>query len=30
VSAGEAASAQPATVKVGPKRPGSENDLLLP
>ena len=30
VTAGEAASARPATVKVGPKRPGSENELLLP
>jgi hypothetical protein len=29
-SAGEAASAKPATVQVGPKRPGSENQLLLP
>jgi hypothetical protein len=30
VTAGEAASARPATIKVGPKRPGSENELLLP
>jgi hypothetical protein len=30
VSAGQATSARAATVKVGPKRPGSENDLLLP
>ena len=29
-SAGEGASAQPATVKVGPKRASSENELLLP
>jgi hypothetical protein len=29
-SAGTAHSARPATVEVGPKRPGSENDLLLP
>ena len=29
-TAGQAAGAQPATVKVGPKRPGSENELLLP
>jgi hypothetical protein len=30
VSAGNATSARPATLKVGPKRPGSENELLLP
>jgi hypothetical protein len=29
-SAGEAASARPETVKVGPKRQGSQNELLLP
>jgi len=29
-TAGEGASPQPATVEVGPKRPGSQNDLLLP
>jgi hypothetical protein len=29
-SAGEGASAQPDTVKVGPKRPSSSNELLLP
>jgi hypothetical protein len=29
-TAGGAASSKPATVEVGPKRPGSENDLLLP
>ena len=29
-TAGQAASPQPATVKVGPTRPGSQNKLLLP
>ena len=29
-SAGEGASAQPETIRVGPKRAGSENELLLP
>jgi len=29
-SAGEGASAQPDTVEVGPKRPSSGNELLLP
>ena len=29
-SAGQATSANAATVKVGPPRPGSENDVLLP
>ena len=29
-SAGQAASAEPATIKVGPKRQGSQNKLLLP
>jgi hypothetical protein len=29
-SAGEGASAQPDTIRVGPKRAGSENELLLP
>jgi hypothetical protein len=30
VSAGNATSARPATLEVGPRRQGSENDLLLP